>query len=183
MMLSLRETLDPVNAIVPAVLSVVGVLCFIAAPILVLRTQNIKGAASRAGLVAAVGAVALVLTRLPDITLFAALGMRAELRQTIEEANAKIAQLRTLALTIAEPELSQLAMSGMIFSRLSFSYQYERKKQIIETLRALGIPQDDIARVSRPWTDITLFKLSNVIVQTLEKTNKELAEKIQNLTR
>jgi hypothetical protein len=177
-----REMLDRVNAIVPVALSVIGVLCFIAgALILVLRAQNSKGAATRAGLLAGVGAVALVLTRLPDITLFAALGMRAELRQTIDEANAKIAQLRSLALAIAEPELSQMAMSGVLLSNLPFSYQYERKKHIVETLKSLGIPQDDITHAEEPWTSITLLKLSNVIASALVKSDNTLLEKFDKM--
>jgi hypothetical protein len=60
------------------------------------------------------------MTRLPDITLVKALGITAELRQAIDEANVKINQLRKLAVAIFEPELSQLAMSGAMFSELSF---------------------------------------------------------------
>ena len=65
------------------------------------------------------------MTRLPDITLVKALGITAELKQAIDEANVKIKQLRKLAIAIFEPELSQLAMSGVMLSELSFTYQYE----------------------------------------------------------
>jgi len=166
------------NAFAQVALTVIGVLCLIAAAILIGRARTFKEASSR-GLIAVVGATAIVLTRLSDFTGFTALGMTAELRQTINEANATIAQLRTLALTIAEPELSHLAMSGITFSQLTFSYQYERKKQIVKILQDLGIPQDDITRATRVWTEVTLLKLSNVIASALEKTDKTLAEKFR----
>jgi hypothetical protein len=123
--------LQAVNTIVPIALSIIGVACFITALYycalllrfitalvlaLPLRIHNLKGTAA----IAAVGAVALVMTRLPDITLVKALGITAELRQAIDEANVKINQLRKLAVAIFEPELSQLAMSGAMFSELSF---------------------------------------------------------------
>ena len=117
------------------------------------------------------------MTRLPDITLVKALGITAELKQAIDEANVKIKQLRKLAIAIFEPELSQLAMSGVMLSELSFTYQYERKKQIVDTLNSLGVSQDDITAVSRVWTAVTLRKLSNVIAGAIGKSDKQLAEK------
>lgn len=167
--------LEAVNTIVPIALSVIGVACFITALVLALplRTHNLKGTAA----IAAVGAVALVMTRLPDITLVKALGITAELKQAIDEANVKIKQLRKLAIAIFEPELSQLAMSGVMLSELSFTYQYERKKQIVDTLNSLGVSQDDITAVSRVWTAVTLRKLSNVIAGAIGKSDKQLAEK------
>jgi hypothetical protein len=125
------------NAFTQVALTIIGVLCLIAAAILIGCARTFKEASIR-GLIAVVGAIAIVLTRLSDFTGFTALGMTAELRQTINEANATIAQLRTLALTIAEPELNQLAMSGIILSELRFSYQYDRKKQIVKNLADLG---------------------------------------------
>jgi hypothetical protein len=68
--------LETVNTIVPIALSIIGVACFITALVLALplRIHNLKGTAA----IAAVGAVALVMTRLPDITLVKALGIRAK---------------------------------------------------------------------------------------------------------
>jgi hypothetical protein len=169
--------LEAVNAIVPVTLPVIGLACFLAALILALplRTQSIKGTAVIAG----VGALALVMTRLPDITLLDALGIRTELQHTINEANATIAQLRKLAVTIAEPELSQLAMSGAMLSELRFEYQYDQKKQIVDTMKSLGVSQEDITAALRVWTPATLRKLSNVIAEAIGKTDKALGGKIQ----
>ena len=172
--------LEAVNTIVPISLSVIGVACFITALVLAmplrihnLSIQNLKGTAA----IAAVGAVALVMTRLPDITLVKALGITAELKQAIDEANVKIKQLRKLAIAIFEPELSQLAMSGVMLSELRFSYQYEQKKQIVDAMKSLGISQEDITAASRIWTSVTLRKLSNVIAGAIGQTDKQLAEK------
>jgi hypothetical protein len=169
--------LEAVNAIVPVALPVIGLACFLAALILALplRTQSIKETAVIAG----VGALALVMTRLPDITLLDALGIRTELQHTINEANATIAQLRKLAVTIAEPELSQLAMSGAMLSELRFEYQYDQKKQIVDTMKSLGVSQEDITAALRVWTPATLRKLSNVIAEAIGKTDKALGEKFR----
>lgn len=105
--------------------------------------------------------MALVMTRLPDITLLDALGIRTELRQTLNEANATIAQLRKLAVAISEPELSALAMSGVIFHQLRFTDQYNREKRIVDILKSLGVSQDDITVALQIWKTVTLCKLSN----------------------
>jgi len=167
--------LQAVNTIVPTALSIIGVACFIIAVVLALplRILNLRRTAAIAG----VGALALVMTRLPDITLLDALGIRTELRQTLNEANATIAQLRKLAVAISEPELSALAMSGVIFHQLRFTDQYNREKRIVDILKSLGVSQDDITVALQIWKTVTLRKLSNVITVAIGETDKQLAEK------
>jgi len=139
-------------------MSIIGVACFIIALILALplRFRNLKSSAA----IVAVGAFALVMTRLPAITLLDALGIRMELQSTLKEANATIKQLRQLAVAISEPQLSELAMNGAMLSELRFSYQYERERQIVATLNSLGVSQDEITAATHVWTVVTLRKLS-----------------------
>jgi hypothetical protein len=172
--------LDAVNKFaagmsITGTLGVIGVVCFILAAFVALRTRSIKGTS----LVAAVGALALTMTRLSDITLLDDLGIRTELQHTIDDATAKIAQLRKLAVAISEPQLSELAMNGAMLSELRFSYQYGRKKQIVDTLKSLGVSEDDIATALRVWMPATLRKLSNVIAVAIAKTDNALAEKFR----
>jgi hypothetical protein len=162
-------------------LSIIGVACFVTAPLFALsqRNRNLKVTVAIAGVVVGVGALALVMTRLPAITLLDALGIRMELQSTLKEANATIKQLRQLAVAISEPQLSELAMNGAMLSELRFSYQYERKKQIVDTLKSLGVSEDDIATALRVWMPATLRKLSNVIAIAIAKTDNALAEKFR----
>jgi hypothetical protein len=168
---------DAINVSVPIALSIIGVAGVGGALLYFLRVRDLKGA----GFLGILGVAALILTRLPDITLFSMLGVSAELRHTIDEANAKIAQLRELAVAVAEPELSQLAMSGVMFSQLSFSYRNERKIQIVMTLKSLGVPQAEIDRALEVWNDVTLRMLSNVIMQALIKTAPDVGEKFKSI--
>jgi hypothetical protein len=172
--------LDAVNKFVTGMsitgaLGIIGVVCFILAAVVALHARSIK----RTWLIAAVGAVALTMTRLPDITLLDALGIRTELQHTIDDATAKIAQLRQLAVAISEPQLSELAMNGAMLLETRFSYQYERKKQIVDILKSLGVSEDDIATALRVWTPATLRKLSNVIAIAIAKTDDALADKFR----
>jgi hypothetical protein len=164
--------LDAVNKFaagmsITGTLGVIGVVCFILAAFVALRTRSIKGTS----LVAAVGALALTMTRLSDITLLDALGIRTELQHTIDDATAKIAQLRKLAVAISEPQLSELAMNGAMLSEL--------RKQIVDTLKSLGVSEDDIATALRVWMPARLRKLSNVIAIAIAKTDNALAEKFR----
>jgi hypothetical protein len=84
-----------------------------------------------------------------------------------------------LAVAISEPQLSELAMNGAMLSELRFSYQYERKKQIVDTLKSLGVSEDDIATALRVWMPARLRKLSNVIAIAIAKTDNALAEKFR----
>jgi hypothetical protein len=73
--------LDAVNKFVTGMsitgaLGVIGVVCLILAAVIALRARSIRGTS----LMAAVGALALTMTRLPDITLLDALGIKTELQ-------------------------------------------------------------------------------------------------------
>jgi hypothetical protein len=83
----------------------------------------------------------------------------------LKEANATIAQLRKLA------EMSELAMNGAMLSEL--------RKQIVDTLKSLGVSEDDIATALRVWMPARLRKLSNVIAIAIAKTDNALAEKFR----
>jgi hypothetical protein len=159
------------NSALPAALAVIGVLFLIGAPcaVFVLR-KNLKTALGVGAFFGTLGIAALILTRLPDIKLFKGLGITAELQQTIREANATIKQLRQLAVTLAEPELSQIAMSGVMLSQLTFTYQYERKQEIVKTLEALGLEQADIDHALRVWTDVTRRKMSKLLCASIKDT-------------
>jgi hypothetical protein len=71
-------------------------------------------------------------------------------------------------------------MSGAMLSQLSFEYQYDRKKQIIGTMKSLGVSQEDITAASRVWTLATMRKLSNVIAEAIGKTDRDRAVKFSS---
>jgi hypothetical protein len=66
-----------------------------------------------------------------------------------------------------------------MLSELRFEYQYDQKKQIVDTMKSLGVSQEDITAALRVWTPATLRKLSNVIAEAIGKTDKALGEKFR----
>lgn len=135
----------------------------IAAPTIAVSLGNNGGAA----ILAAAGAAALLLTRLHDITKFTLFGLKAELREAIGDAQATTEQLRKLAVSLAEPSLDYMAMHGVALKELSFGTQYANKQKIITALRELKVHDEKIREISSLWIEVTLRKLSNVIVQKL----------------
>ncbi len=129
---------------------------------------------SGAVILGAIGAAALLLTRLEDITGFKLPRLEAELKQSITEANTTIQQLRELALAIAEPTLNEMAMSGEISHRLDFSTHNESKEKIVSTLRKIGVPEHNLMKALGGWTEITLRKLSNLMSQRIHELHPEL---------
>jgi hypothetical protein len=129
-----------------------------------------------AGVLGAVGAAALVMTRLQDITKFALFGLKAELRKAVREANATTAQLRDLAVSLAEPSLNYMSMHGVMLSQLTFESQYTSKVRIVSALRRLKVSEAKIKEVSQFWIEIALRKLSNVMAQRLHTINPTIVD-------
>ena len=69
------------------------------------------GANGAAAILGSVGAAALLLTRLPDISSLSLFGLRAELKRSVEQVQVTIHQLQAMATAFAEATLSQLALS------------------------------------------------------------------------
>lgn len=137
--------------IVTATLYVVGTLCFVAAPLLIWRAGSSAVASARA-LIAVVGAVALVLTRLPDFTQFGALGMRAELRQTISDAKDTITLLRKFIVATTSLQVKMLATEAHLPDRPQD--RDDQEQQLLNSLKSIGLTDEEVSQVAaadRNW--------------------------------
>jgi hypothetical protein len=110
-----------------------------------------KRGAAGAGVIAAVAAAALLLTRLPDISEFQLLALTVKLERQSQQVEVTLQQLQKLATALAEGSLNELAFSGSIFTGISVGEKFRVRDQIVERLRDIGVPQDDIVKVQRLW--------------------------------
>ena len=72
------------------------------------------------------------------------LSLDAELRKTIDQAYAAIEDLKDMALSLAEPMISDLTMSGQMLKSLTMEYKLESVGKIADTLRKLGANDKEI---------------------------------------
>lgn len=72
------------------------------------------------------------------------LSLDAELRKTIDQAYAAIEDLKNVALSLAEPMISDLTMSGQMLKSLTIEYKLESVGKIADTLRKLGANDKEI---------------------------------------
>lgn len=67
---------------------------------------------SGAGVLAAAGAAALLLTRLPDISAFELFSLKIKLEKQSQQVEVTLTQLQKMATAFAQANLTELAMSG-----------------------------------------------------------------------
>jgi hypothetical protein len=94
-----------------------------------------KKGAPGAGIIAAVAAAALLLTRLPDISEFQLLALTVKLQRQSQQVEVTLQQLQKLATALAEGSLNELAFSGSIFTGMSTSDKFRVRDQIVQRLR------------------------------------------------
>src|SRR4051812_7723396 len=81
------------------------------------------------------GAAALVFTRLPDISSFELLGLKTTLERQIGKVEVTLTELKKLATAAAKANLTELAMSGQIMSRLNTETKFTIRNEIVNSLR------------------------------------------------
>jgi hypothetical protein len=110
-----------------------------------------KKGAPGAGIIAAVAAAALLLTRLPDISEFQLLALTVKLQRQSQQVEVTLQQLQKLATALAEGNLNELAFSGSIFTGMSTGEKFRVRDQIVQRLRDIGVPPDDILKAEHLW--------------------------------
>lgn len=112
------------------------------------------GANGAAAILGSVGAAALLLTRLPDISSLSLFGLRAELKRSVEQVQVTIHQLQAMATAFAEATLSQLALSGQLRAYMYTTAKFELRNQIVRSLEEIGTNEADILRAQGDWIAI-----------------------------
>jgi hypothetical protein len=96
------------------------------------------------------GVVAVLVGRLHHVEELTLGPLKARLRKSIDEANATIQQLRSLALALGEASLTDL-MAGNFFEGMSLRRRFATHDVIKRSLLDLGLSVGDIQKASANW--------------------------------
>tara|TARA_R110002072_G_scaffold280360_2_gene442667 strand:- start:53 stop:727 length:675 start_codon:yes stop_codon:yes gene_type:complete len=95
-------------------------------------------------------AIALSFLNLDKIQRFKGAGFEAEMKKAVDEANATVKQLRTVALTSVEAALTTL-MSSSFLGGTNLETKIKIQDQLINSLKEIGISDADINKTSERW--------------------------------
>jgi hypothetical protein len=90
------------------------------------------------------------MARFDDLAAFSLGPLKAEMRETIAEANATLEQLRAVATSMATATLTDL-MAGHFQVGMSFAKRLELHDMLMEQLKALGVSDEQRERVAEYW--------------------------------
>jgi hypothetical protein len=105
----------------------------------------------------------VLISVLPEIKLFRAGPVMAEMRQVISEAEVTIEQLRGVAKALAKSSLSSIARSGWI-GGLPERLQEGLRSEIEKNLLDLGITKQEIVDVQRDYHECIALEYRNMIL-------------------
>ncbi len=124
-----------------------GILFTLAAPVLIglyLRDASI------AWIAVACGVFVTIMAKFDDLVEFSLGPLRARMRETINEANATIEQLRKVAVTSARATLTNL-MSGNFMDGTTLRTRLDLHDQYIDTLGRIGVSEVEIGACDELW--------------------------------
>jgi hypothetical protein len=139
-----------------------------------------------ASVLAAVGAAALLLTRLPDISTFELLTLKVKLEKQTQQVEVTIQQLQKIASAIAQASLTQLAMSGQMLLGINTEYKFKIRDQMVDSLKEIGVHDSDVLEAQAVWISIygrmILDHLEGIVVRLLPNIpNEKVVEEIEGL--
>ena|SRR5579862_2684757 len=108
-------------------------------------------------------------------------GLAAELKETIQEANLTIDQLKTLAMVLAEPAISLIAATGTP-RPLPLIYRKSLVDRINFVLKNIEVPEEEIRRMNdvfrhtlRLWHGVRIVEGIQNVPQDLHLPHKQFA--------
>jgi hypothetical protein len=102
-----------------------------------------KGAKEVIAITAAFG-VALCFANLDKLSKFKTAGLEVELRKAVNDAYAAIDQLKELGVSLSNPIVAEMAVSGRMLQYIHLKYKLEQVATIAETLKKLGASDKEI---------------------------------------
>lgn len=119
------------------------------------------------------GALLLVASKIEIIKEFSMGPLKAKMKETIQEANATIEQLKTVSVASAKATLTSL-MAKNFWGGVSRKAQLDLHDQIIESLKKVGFSNQEINEADEMWNRgigmIYLNKVSSLIAE-IRKSN------------
>jgi hypothetical protein len=109
--------------------------------------------------------------------------VHAELEHQVKKSVAPVeSEMQKMAAAFAQATLTQLAMSGQMFSGFQTSYKFQIHDQIIASLKELHLPNSDISEVQQPWISVYCSLLLDVIETAVKSLpNGKAADEIDSL--
>lgn len=150
------------------VLNYAGILALVAIPV---YFGYLKQPTEMGILVGAIS-LALFFLNLDKFSKFSGAGMSAELRIVTEEAYATLEELRKLAVALSTPIVNNLTLVGRMTSDPTNTPKFAQVAIIVTSLRALKVPENEIAQVCYALTELALSD----IVSWLKQANKDKEE-------
>jgi hypothetical protein len=130
-----------------------------------------------ASVLAAVGAAALLLTRLPDISTFELLALKVTLEKQTQQVEVTIQQLQKMASAFAQASLTQLAMSGQMLSGINTEYKFQIRDRIVDSLKEIGVQDNKVLDAQTVWISVygrmILDRLEDIAVGLLPNIPNE----------
>jgi hypothetical protein len=114
----------------------------------------LKQGAAAAGVLAAVGAAALLFTRLPDISSFALFGLTAKLEHQSQQVQVTLAQLQNLGSVMGQILIESDAARERLGSAPSPAEHEALKERIVGLLKSIDLPDKELSKVAtsdRKW--------------------------------
>jgi hypothetical protein len=93
-------------------------------------------------------ALALAFANLEKFERFKGAGFEAEMRVAIDKTYAAIDDLKELAVSLSEPIVDSLTMSGQVFSYIPLSEKIDQIEKVSTALHKLGASEKEIDQVS-----------------------------------
>lgn len=101
-------------------------------------------------LIVVAGAVVLTFANIDKIQWFKIAGIEAEMRKAVQEANATIEQLRSVATTSARATITSL-MANNFIDDFTLKNQLELHDQLISNLEKIGASKQQIGEADEMW--------------------------------
>jgi hypothetical protein len=117
-------------------------------------TILLKRGAAAGGVLAAVGAAALLFTRLPDISSFALFGLTAKLEHQSQQVQVTLAQLQNLGSAMGQILIEADAARGRVGNAPSPAEHEVLKERILELLKSIDLSDKELSKVAtsdRKW--------------------------------
>jgi hypothetical protein len=144
-----------------AVFNILAVLFLLGAGYLLLHDPNLAGA-GRGGVAFLIAAFCGLLGNIDsfksiDVTTSGFKATLREAKEVIEDARASVAQLHELTTLVGSFAVERIAAAGRVGGPLTNQQKDKDKRRIIEQLRAMGLSDDVLAKVShadRFWVSL-----------------------------
>jgi hypothetical protein len=104
-----------------------------------------------AGVLAAVGAAAILLTRLADISTFELSPLKVKLERQAQQVEVTLQQLQKMATAFAQASLTELGMSGHLLVHIKTRAKFEIHDRIINSLKEMKISDEEISKAQAVW--------------------------------